>query len=110
LRTLEEPVVLIGDFNLTPYSPYNDDLLSGSRLRDCARGRPLTPTWPTWFAPLWIEIDRCFVTPEIRIASYQVGPAIGSDHYPLVMDFHVSQLERRVSRLAGELWAQRPGQ
>jgi endonuclease/exonuclease/phosphatase (EEP) superfamily protein YafD len=101
LRALDGPVALVGDFNLTPYSPYNADLLSGSRLRDCGRGRPLAPTWPTWFAPLWIEIDRCFVTPDIRIASYQVGPAIGSDHYPVAVDLRISP---------GELWTQPSGQ
>lgn len=110
LRALEGPVVLVGDFNLTPYSPYNADLLSGTRLRDCARGRPLAPTWPTWFAPLWIQIDRCFATADVRIVSYEVGPDIGSDHYPVVMDLRVTDDVRGVSSAADELWTGHPGQ
>ena len=41
LRSLEEPAVVVGDFNLTPYSPHSADFVKGSGLRDCSRGRPL---------------------------------------------------------------------
>ncbi|HYS13232.1 MAG TPA: endonuclease/exonuclease/phosphatase family protein, partial [Burkholderiaceae bacterium] len=52
MRSHAEPVVLVGDFNLTPYSPFSADFVTQSGLNDCGRGRPLLPTWPTWFAPL----------------------------------------------------------
>src|SRR5882672_4483676 len=82
-----EPVIVVGDFNLTPYSPYNDDFLQASGLTDCSQGRALQPTWPVWFPPLWMTIDRCFVTAGIAVAGYRVGPSLGSDHNSLVIDF-----------------------
>ncbi len=87
LRGAGEPVIVVGDFNVTPYSPYYSDFLAASGLRDCSRGRALQPTWPVWFVPLWIPIDRCFVDSNIAVASYRVGPSLGSDHYAVVIDF-----------------------
>ena len=102
LRARAQPVVVVGDFNLTPYSPVSADFLTQSGLNDCGRGRPLLPTWPTWFAPLWIPIDRCFVSADIGVVRYVTGPAIGSDHYPLVIDFRLPEADARVSRLAAQ--------
>jgi endonuclease/exonuclease/phosphatase (EEP) superfamily protein YafD len=99
LRAISGPVVAVGDFNLTPFTPHNGDFVMGSGLRDCSRGRPLAPTWPTWFAPLWIQIDRCFVSNGVGVARYEVGQHIGSDHYPLVMDFLIPK--RDIPRLPG---------
>ena len=114
LRGLGQPVMLVGDFNLTPYSPFSSDFVTHSGLRDCSRGHPLEPTWPTWFAPLWIQIDRCFVSRDVDVVRYDTGPALGSDHYPLVIDFRLPEPKPRVSQLAArnwtELWAQAPGQ
>jgi endonuclease/exonuclease/phosphatase (EEP) superfamily protein YafD len=114
LRGLTQPVVLVGDFNLTPYSPFSTDFTRHSGLRDCSRGRPLEPTWPTWFAPLWIQIDRCFASRDVEVVHYTAGPALGSDHYPLVIDLRLPEPNAHVSRVAArtsiELWAQTPGQ
>ena len=97
LGTLSGPAVVVGDFNLSPYSPYSDDFVTTSRLRDCSRGRPLEPTWPTWFAPLWIQIDRCFISSGVSVARYQVDPAVGSDHYPLLMEFRIERADRTLA-------------
>lgn len=83
------PVIVVGDFNLSPFSPHSLDFESAADLFDCSRGRSLAPTWPAGFAPLWIQIDRCFARPGIGVSRYDVGPAIGSDHYPLLMEFVV---------------------
>jgi endonuclease/exonuclease/phosphatase (EEP) superfamily protein YafD len=90
LRAVAQPVVVIGDFNVSPYSPYNADFVTSSRLRDCSRGHALAPTWPTSFAPLWIQIDRCFVSEGVGVVGYQVGPELGSDHYPLIIDVRIA--------------------
>lgn len=97
LGTLDKPTIVVGDFNVSPYSPYNDDFDAAAKLRDCSRGRPLEPTWPTWFAPLWIQIDRCFVSPGVSVARYHVDTAIGSDHYPLLMDFRIERTNRTLA-------------
>jgi endonuclease/exonuclease/phosphatase (EEP) superfamily protein YafD len=81
------PTIVVGDFNLTPFSPYDVDFTTAADVQDCARGRSLEPTWPTLFAPLWIQIDRCFVSPGVGVSSYAAGSRVGSDHYPLLMEF-----------------------
>lgn len=110
LRKQSEPVLLVGDFNLSPYSPFSSDFVADSRLSDCSRGRPPDPTWPTGFAPLWIQIDRCFTAGDLAVARYAVGPAIGSDHYPVVIDFALRQSDARLARAPVELSARPSGQ
>lgn len=80
------PVVLIGDLNTTGWSPYFHDLLQVSQLRDSRLGYGVEPTWPWFPLPLRIPIDHCLVSREISVADRRVGPAVGSDHRPLVLD------------------------
>jgi endonuclease/exonuclease/phosphatase (EEP) superfamily protein YafD len=37
-----------------------------------------------------VPIDHCLVSPEITILDRRLGPAVGSDHYPLIVDFIIS--------------------
>jgi len=83
------PVVLLGDLNVTPWSPMFQDLLTHSGLRDSMEGLGLQPTWPTRFPLAWIPIDHCLISSEVLVRKRQVGPNIGSDHYPLVVDFSI---------------------
>ena len=81
------PVFLLGDLNITPWSPHFKNLLLEGGLSDSAQGWGVQPTWPAG-QPLWmIPIDHCLHTPGIAITGRQVGPAIGSDHHPLIVDF-----------------------
>jgi endonuclease/exonuclease/phosphatase (EEP) superfamily protein YafD len=81
------PVVLVGDLNTTGWSPYFADLLEVSGLRDSRLGYGVEATWPWFPLPLRIPIDHCLVSPQVRIENRRVGPAVGSDHRPLLMDF-----------------------
>ncbi len=108
LGTSDRPAIVVGDFNMSPYSPFSSDFAAASKLRDCSSGRPLEPTWPTWFAPLWIQIDRCFVSPDVSVARYQVDPAIGSDHYPLLMDFTIERTDRTLAKAPRSIERPRP--
>ena len=47
------------------------------------------PTWPTYNPLLWIPIDHCLVSPEIIVTDRQIGPDVGSDHYPIVVDLQL---------------------
>ena len=81
------PVVLVGDLNTTGWSPYFADLLEVSGLRDSRLGYGVEPTWPWFPLPLRIPLDHCLVSPQIRVVNRRVGPAVGSDHRPLLVDF-----------------------
>lgn len=80
--------VLAGDLNITPFSPYFDDLLADSGLRDPRRGRGVLTTWPSQSWLLRIPIDHCLVSEEIA-ATLNVGPNVGSDHLPLIAELRL---------------------
>ena len=81
-------LVLIGDYNMTPYS------YDYTRLRDllglvetrCS----IAPTFPVYFLPLRIPIDHCLVSQTIEHSCLMLGPDIGSDHFPIeiVLSLH----------------------
>jgi len=75
--------LLIGDLNLTPFSPYFSDLLTQTGMEDARRVYGYHGTWPTWMLPLQIAIDHCIAEPGLGVTRVARGPAIGSDHYPL---------------------------
>ena len=77
------PRLVIGDLNLTPFSPHFSALLEGSQLLDARRRQGLHITWPSLPLPLWIPIDHCLADPGSGVVDVRVGPAVGSDHYPL---------------------------
>lgn len=86
VTTIKEPLMVGGDFNITPWSLVFQDALASSGLKDCARGRGLTPTWPTFFSPLSIRIDHCLVSKDWEVVGVRTAPSLGSDHYPAVND------------------------
>jgi endonuclease/exonuclease/phosphatase (EEP) superfamily protein YafD len=85
-RDATGPAVVLGDFNVTAYSPVFVELLAGSGFRDCAAGQGLHATWPALFPPLYLQIDHCLADPHIRILGLRSGPWVGSDHFPLEVE------------------------
>lgn len=57
------------------------------------------PTWPANFPLLAIPLDPCLVGSEICVARKRIGPNLGSDHKPLIVDL-VWQNEEAVPRQA----------
>ncbi|MFH0947260.1 MAG: endonuclease/exonuclease/phosphatase family protein [Planctomycetota bacterium] len=84
------PVLLLGDLNVTSWSyPYRK-LLKEARLFDSSRGFGVQPTWPVNVPPLLIPIDHCLHSEGIEIEKRIIGPDVGSDHYPVIVDFHLT--------------------
>jgi endonuclease/exonuclease/phosphatase (EEP) superfamily protein YafD len=87
----KQPVVLLGDLNITPWSPHFRDLLRDSGLRDTQRGQGLQPSWPWLPWPCRIPIDHALVSKEVKVVERKLGPNIGSDHLPVVLEFVISE-------------------
>ena len=87
VRKIEGPVLLLGDLNVTPWSHHFRRFVRSTGLLDSLRGYGIQRTWPTHNWLLRIPIDHCLHSPEIHILDRQVGPAVGSDHFPLIVDF-----------------------
>jgi endonuclease/exonuclease/phosphatase (EEP) superfamily protein YafD len=82
------PVVVMGDLNVTPWSPYFRSLVDRAGLRRAGRG--IDPTWPDTFAAIGIPIDHCLHTAEVVVIEHDVGGSVGSDHRPLLAEITVT--------------------
>ena len=89
IRNIETPVIVLGDLNTTPWSLHFRDLLKQSGLRDSCRGYGIQATWPSFLFLLRIPIDHCLYSSEITILNRHIGPNVGSDHFPLIVDFTI---------------------
>ena len=87
------PVVVAGDFNAAPWSPRLRGLLRAQSLRQARRGYGVQPTWPSPVQYLGIPLDHVFVRGAVAVAHFAVGPHIGSDHRPIVVDLVVGEGE-----------------
>ncbi|MCH7727726.1 MAG: endonuclease/exonuclease/phosphatase family protein [Planctomycetes bacterium] len=82
-----EPTILIGDLNITSWSPYFSDLVRDSGLNDSCRGFGLQSSWASPLLPfIRLPIDHCLVSPDVLIHDRRVELATGSDHDALIVD------------------------
>jgi endonuclease/exonuclease/phosphatase (EEP) superfamily protein YafD len=87
LAALDEPLILAGDLNSTPWHRGYQDLLQQTGLLNARRG--IAGTWP-WFLPwIGVPLDHLLVSPWIPVMGSSVGPNIGSDHRPLITDLQI---------------------
>ena len=82
-RAQPHPLVVMGDLNVTPFSPRFTRMLREGGLQRCVPGAGFTPTWPTHFPPLYIQIDHCLASAGVYAWNFRVGDYLGSDHYPI---------------------------
>lgn len=76
--------LLIGDFNLTPYSPWFGEILRVGQLQNLSPG--YAPTWRTGNPLFSIPIDHILTSRTLTVRSRRVGPSLGSDHNALIAD------------------------
>ncbi|AFY50480.1 hypothetical protein Nos7524_4738 [Nostoc sp. PCC 7524] len=96
IQQLQQPVILAGDFNLTPWSPYYRRLINKTNLHNTRLGFGILPSWPrpathvhlpSWLIPLInIPIDHCLVSKHFQVATTYTGANANSDHAALITD------------------------
>jgi endonuclease/exonuclease/phosphatase (EEP) superfamily protein YafD len=91
LHGLNKPVVVIGDLNATPWSPYFENLLERGGLHDSELGFGVQPTWNKWMVLPMVPIDHCLANGLVAITNRDVGPDVGSDHLPLCVDVSLTR-------------------
>lgn len=89
-RERHTPLAIVGDLNITPFSPHFARTLRDGGLSSCANGFGLPATWPARFPPLFIQIDHCLMSEGVSARNFRVGPYVGSDHYPVSVELTVS--------------------
>jgi endonuclease/exonuclease/phosphatase (EEP) superfamily protein YafD len=90
-RRQTRPAIVMGDLNVTPWSPVFSDLLREGGLRNTSQGLGFFASWPAGLPVGRIPIDHCLVTPDWQVDSKRLGPDIGSDHLPVMVDLRLIQ-------------------
>lgn len=83
----KRPILVMGDMNTTPWSPYYRNFVTQSVLDPVVTEFLPRRTWPTTNPLLWIPIDHFFLSDQLAAVSQWTGPDLGSDHYPIALDF-----------------------
>lgn len=96
IPTIKEPLIVAGDFNLTPWSPYYRRFINKTNLHNTRLGFGVLPSWPraashvhlpSWLIPLMnIPIDHCFVSKQFGVTQTYIGANANSDHASLISD------------------------
>jgi len=88
IKNDNEASIAIGDFNLTPWSNYYNTFISKSETKAC-NTFPIHGSWPGISRYLAIPIDHCFYNNGIHVENAFYSDHTGSDHFPLIVDFHI---------------------
>lgn len=91
IRPEKTPVLLLGDLNVTPWNVKFRRLIHESGLKDSASGFGVQATWPNFMPLLLIPLDHCLHSPAVSIVKREIGSDVGSDHYPLIVDFVIGK-------------------
>lgn len=88
LNSLPAPKILIGDLNITMWSPYYQRLEAEAQLVNARAGHGVLPTWNANFRLpfLMIPIDHCLISRDVEVATIRTARNLGSDHLPLVVE------------------------
>lgn len=82
--------IVAGDLNSTSWSPAFADFLAVTGLVDSRRGRGIQGSWRADLpALLRIPIDHCLVSKKLRVIRREIGPDVGSDHLPVIVDLEI---------------------
>ena len=84
------PAMLLGDLNLTMFSPEYRRFTRGLGLHNARQGFGPLGTWPTWVPFARLPLDQCLIRGDLAVVSCASGPNIGSDHLPLIVDLHIA--------------------
>lgn len=78
--------IMMGDFNLTPYSPYYTDILRNTNLQNSMKGYGVQNSWESDlpFSFLRIPIDHILVSDNISVVERKIGGNFGSDHFSVI--------------------------
>ncbi|GAB4276716.1 MAG: hypothetical protein Kow0080_27150 [Candidatus Promineifilaceae bacterium] len=90
VRAQNNPVLLLGDLNDTPWHADFLAFLRASGLRNGRDGLGLHPTWPTTIPLFMLPIDHALTTPDITIYHFTTLPVSGSDHRAILIEFSLN--------------------
>ncbi len=83
----EGAYLVVGDLNASPWSSPFRGLVSDGGLRNSQIGFGLQPSFSALtILPFRVPIDHLLHSEDLLVKDRRLGPALGSDHFPLVVD------------------------
>lgn len=80
-----EPLLIVGDLNATPWSPFFQDVKRIGRLDDARlSGHGFGSSWSAHSPLIRIPIDHALCR-GLNVVDYRIGPHTGSDHFPVIV-------------------------
>lgn len=85
------PTIVFGDLNCTSWSPFFNRFTQKASLIDSRDGFGIQASWPATLllSPGRIPIDHVLHSQGLIVVDRRLGPHIGSDHLPVIVDFVV---------------------
>lgn len=84
------PYIVVGDLNATPWSWPFRNLLAQGGLRNSQIGFGVQPTFAATSNPLFrVAIDHLVHSDALIVRQRQLGPSLGSDHFPIIVDLEL---------------------
>jgi endonuclease/exonuclease/phosphatase (EEP) superfamily protein YafD len=100
IQGITTPVIVMGDFNLSPWSPYYRQFIQQTHLHNASLGFGVQPSFPRlstvrprpgWLLPLInIPIDHCLVSRPFRVTGFGTAAHGNADHAPIVTELVLS--------------------
>lgn len=85
------PIVVVGDFNATPWSAPFRRLAASAHLSSSQNGFGLQPSFSARTNLLLrVPIDHLLHSSELEVTDRRLGPEMGSDHFPLLVDLQLA--------------------
>lgn len=92
-KASEQPFVMLGDLNTTPWGYSLRRLLADSGLRNSMDGFGIQPSFPVfvprypqWLTPPLFPIDQILISRHFQVLERRSGPVLDSDHLPVSVD------------------------
>lgn len=85
-------IIFLGDWNITPYSAYFIDIQRRTNMVNKYSSLLPVSTWPAYLPDmLQIPIDHVLYKGHITLLEKRKGPAMGSDHHPVIATFQIEE-------------------
>ena len=91
IQSLSGSKILMGDLNMSMWSPFYVKLFENTGLVNARQGFGWLPSWPTFLPIFMIPIDHCLVSPDMKVVNIRTGQSINSDHLPLIVEIAQNQ-------------------
>lgn len=90
LQNADGPRLFAGDMNCSMWGASYRRLVRETDMHDARQGFGVLPSWPTHSPLMRTAIDHVLHDAQFQVLNCRLGPNVGSDHRPVIVDFALS--------------------